>query len=110
MRGEIAELRRWKSTHAPRIETLEGLLRHEQLEAHAGREAIATLASERAANAVLTDELDQARAVIEQARAALAEELAAWELDPPLHHVKTAHDACVSLLDRPAVATKEQTT
>lgn len=51
----VAELRRWKSTHAPRLEALEGMLKDAQLEAHAGREAIATLASERAANALLTE-------------------------------------------------------
>lgn len=55
-------------------------------------------------------EIAELRRVIEQCRAALAEELAAWDIDPPLQHVKTAHDACVSLLDRLAVATKEQTT
>ena len=51
---EVERLRRWKSTHAPRLEALEGLLRTAQLEAHGAREAIATLASERAANAILT--------------------------------------------------------
>mgnify|MGYP000057627877 CR=1 FL=1 len=37
-------------------------------------------------------------ALIEQCRAALAEELAAWDIDPPLQHVKDAHDACVARL------------
>ena len=50
-----AELRRWKSTNAPRLEALEGLLRTAQLEAHGAREAIATLASEREANSMLTE-------------------------------------------------------
>lgn len=39
-----------------------------------------------------------AREVIEQCRAALAEELGAWDIDPPLFHVKEAHDACVAWL------------
>jgi hypothetical protein len=39
-----------------------------------------------------------AREVIEECRAALAEELAAWDIDPPLHHVKQAHDRCVAWL------------
>jgi hypothetical protein len=39
-----------------------------------------------------------AREVIEECRAALAEELAAWDIDPPLHHVKQAHDKCVAWL------------
>ncbi|HEY1129157.1 MAG TPA: hypothetical protein VGF12_07120 [Roseateles sp.] len=39
-----------------------------------------------------------AHALVEQCRAALAEELSAWDIDPPLHHVKQAHDACVSWL------------
>lgn len=52
-------LRRWKSTNAPRIEALEGLLSAARMEAAAGREAIATLASERAANALLTDEIER---------------------------------------------------
>jgi len=37
-------------------------------------------------------------ALIEECKAALAEELAAWDLDPPLHHVLHAHDACVAWL------------
>lgn len=38
------------------------------------------------------------RKLIEQCHAALAEELGAWDIDPPLHHVKEAHDACVAWL------------
>ncbi len=34
------------------------------------------------------------RPVIEMCAKALAEELAAWDIDPPLHHVKEASDAC----------------
>lgn len=43
----------------------------------------------------------QGDALIEQCRAALAEELAAWDIDPPLRHVKDAHDACVVRLHTP---------
>jgi hypothetical protein len=41
----------------------------------------------------------QTRLLIEDCRAALAEELAAWDIDPPLHHVKQAHDKCVAWLE-----------
>lgn len=46
----------------------------------------------------------EARGVIEQCRVALAEELAGWDLDPPLHHVKQAHDRCVEWLMQAAIA------
>ena len=36
--------------------------------------------------------------LVEECRAALAEELAAWDLDPPLAPVKRAHDLCVAQL------------
>ena len=39
----LLELLRWKSTHAPRLEALEGLLRTAQQEAHAERERCASL-------------------------------------------------------------------
>lgn len=42
------------------------------------------------------------RALIEECRAALAEELSAWDIDPPLHHVKQAHDKCVAWLAAPS--------
>jgi hypothetical protein len=58
VREEVQRLRRWKSTNAPRLDSLQGLLEHERREAALGVEARATLASERAANAILTDELD----------------------------------------------------
>jgi len=49
-----------------------------------------------AIKAALLDEREacanKARAMIEECRNALAEELAAWDIDPPLHHVKQAHD------------------
>jgi hypothetical protein len=38
------------------------------------------------------------RKLIEQCRDALAEELGAWDIDPPLFHVKEAHEACVAWL------------
>ena len=60
--AELLDLKRWKSTHAPRLAVLEGLLHAAQHEAHAGREAVATLASERAANALLTAEVEHLRA------------------------------------------------
>lgn len=36
--------------------------------------------------------------VITECRDALAEELGAWDIDPPLHHVKQAHDRCEAWL------------
>lgn len=59
--AELEALKRWKSTNAPRLEALQGLLTHEQHEAHAGREARASLASEREANAILTAEVEALR-------------------------------------------------
>jgi post-segregation antitoxin (ccd killing protein) len=56
----------------------------------------------------LAAEVDRLRALaapaalIETCRAALAEELSAWDIDPPLAHVKDAHDACVAWLAAPA--------
>lgn len=47
------------------------------------------------ARAIEAEVRKQDEALIEQCRAALAEELAAWDIDPPLQHVKDAHDACV---------------
>jgi chromosome segregation ATPase len=73
---EIDRLRRWKSTHAPRLEALEGLLKHEQLEAAKGAEAVASLDSEREANAILSDELDRLRVqckMLQDDKAALRE-------------------------------------
>jgi hypothetical protein len=61
---ECQELRRWKSTNAPRLEALEGLLRNAQISAAAGIEARKTLASERAANVFLTDENEALRAAL----------------------------------------------
>jgi len=39
------------------------------------------------------DTIDAQRKLLEKARDALAEELAAWDIEPPLAHVKNAHDA-----------------
>lgn len=64
-------LRRWKGTHAPRLAALEGRLHAAQHEANAGREAIATLASERAANALLTERVQMLEAAEEGAKEAL---------------------------------------
>lgn len=41
----------------------------------------------------LRAQLAEARNVIEECRDALAEELAAWDIDPPIHHVQQAHTA-----------------
>ena len=57
--AEVERLTRWKSTNAPRLEALEGLLATAQKEASAGKEAAATLASEREANAILTAEVER---------------------------------------------------
>ncbi len=63
----LVELRRWRSTNAPRLEALQGLLNTAQSEAAAGREAITSLASERAANALLTDEVERLREALADA-------------------------------------------
>ena len=56
-------------------------------------------------NCEAADEIERLRnadyrsaALIAECRAALAEELSAWDIDPPLHHVKQAHDKCVAWL------------
>lgn len=59
--AEIERLQRWRSTNAPRLEALEGLLHTAQHELHGAREAVATLASERDANAILTAEVEALR-------------------------------------------------
>ena len=74
LRAEVEALRRYKSTTAPRVEALQGLLEHAQRKADAGAEAVATLWSERAANAMLTAEVEAlkerlAHAGIERQRA-----------------------------------------
>ena len=67
----VAELRRWQSTHAPRLDALQGLLATAQMEAHAGREAVATVASERAANDRLTNEIERLRALLKECEPAV---------------------------------------
>ena len=44
---------------------------------------------------------DKVRELVEKCRAALAEEMAQWDIDPPIAHVKEAHDACVAWLAQP---------
>lgn len=48
------------------------------------------------------------RELIEKCRDALAEEISAWDIDPPLFHVKEAHDACVAWLAAPAAPGEPQ--
>lgn len=62
---KVEELLRWKGIHAPRLAALEELYRASQLDAGAGREAAATLDSERRANAILTEEVEALRAANE---------------------------------------------
>jgi hypothetical protein len=38
--------------------------------------------------------LKQAIEALGKCKAALAEELGAWDIDPPLHHILESHDAC----------------
>ena len=38
--------------------------------------------------------MKQALDALEKSKAALAEELSAWDIDPPLRHVSEAHDLC----------------
>ena len=59
--NECKELMRWKSTHAPRLKALEGLWHAAQREATASRGAGAAGAGERAANALLPDEVERRR-------------------------------------------------
>ncbi len=43
---------------------------------------------------VAETERKRAQVLITECRKALAEELAGWDIDPPLAHVKQAHDHC----------------
>lgn len=47
-------------------------------------------------------------ALIKECRDAFAEELSAYDIDPPIHHVKQGHDKCVAWLASHALATKGQ--
>lgn len=51
-----------------------------------------------AENAALHEREGRTRVLVKQCHDALAEELAAWCIDPPIAHIKNAHDACVSWL------------
>jgi hypothetical protein len=66
----LVDLRRWKSTHAPRLDALEALLTVAQREAAQGKEARETLESERAANALLTEQVQQLELAEEGAKEA----------------------------------------
>jgi len=43
--------------------------------------------------------LVEAQSLIVECRSAFAEELSAWDIDPPIHHVKQAFDHCGAWLD-----------
>ena len=43
-------------------------------------------------------ERERCAKVVRLCLSALAEELGAWDIDPPIHHVKEAHDACAEWL------------
>lgn len=62
----LIELRDWKAAHAPRLEALEALLNTARQEANGALDAVAMLATERAANASLKDELERLRTVAGQ--------------------------------------------
>ena len=83
--AEITSLRRWKSTHAPRLAAFEAAHKTAQADAEAGREAAATLASERAANALLTDEVERLRALSAQPAAVPTDWLLRSKLADLLH-------------------------
>lgn len=87
------------------LDALHGPDRHEWTSAYgfndAMEDALERLAALEAATPSPAEVHGEVRALIEQCRDALAEELAAWDIDPPLHHVKTAHDACEAWLAKP---------
>ena len=47
---------------------------------------------------------------LEKCKTALAEELSAWDIDPPLHHVQESHDLCAPAITaiKEALAAPEQ--
>ena len=65
--------------------------------------AAAELATLRATITRLEGERDAAADVIKQCRDAFAEEMEAWDLDPPLAHLLKAHDRCETWLARAAL-------
>lgn len=97
----VLRMRRWMSTNGPRLNALEGLLVTAQKEAAAGREAVASLASEREANAFLTGEVEQLQKTISGLRAAL------WHVQ---YTAKTLADAQVIALEskRPNVRANQR--
>jgi len=42
----------------------------------------------------MIEAMKQALEALEKSQAALAEELSAWDIDPPFHHVQESHDLC----------------
>ena len=42
----------------------------------------------------MLEAMKQALEALEKSQSALAEELSAWDIDPPLHHVQESHDLC----------------
>jgi hypothetical protein len=80
LEAERSEAVRWKSIHGPRLAAIEALYRDRQLDEAAGREAAATLWSERQANAILTAEVARLEAERDAARVAFYES-AAWKYD-----------------------------
>ena len=74
LEAERSEAVRWKSIHGPRLAAIEALYRDRQLDEGAGREAAATLWSERQANAILTAEVARLEAERDAARREAMEE------------------------------------
>lgn len=56
--------------------------------------------------------MKQALKALEKSQSALAEELSAWDIDPPLHHVQESHDLCGPAITslRQAIDASEQHT
>lgn len=97
--AERDQLARWKSTNAPRLEALDGLLADARAEAAKGAEAISSLASEREANAILTAENDQLRAQVERLQGG---EPVAWRVrrhDAPKYWIVFLHKPVDALQD-----------
>ena len=100
---QIEQLGRWKSTNAPRIEALEGLLAITQRQVSTSRESAQMLESERQANAILTTENESLKAdaerldLLDKTRTAYGfegEHLGnAWSIDGPFNNVRAAIDA-----------------
>ena len=78
LKDELESLRRWKSTHAPRVQALEEMVRTYQLRESASFEAITSLASERAANALLTEEVERLRSALAAPQPEQPEQTVPW--------------------------------